>query len=444
MSTITTKNGTTIIAGLSAACMLLCPCRLTWAADKAGRLDASFGHRDRVTLTDVGDGTFEAAYAVAVQPDGKIVAVGFSTPAVGPSSDFALVRYESTGRVDRRFGDNGRVLTDFSGTGSTDQAFAVAIDSVGRIVVAGYSSSNAGVDFAIARYNPDGTPDNSFNSTGKVLTNFGGDDVATAVAIDVYDKIVVAGYSNAGGTSDFAVARYNIDGRLDSTFNGSGRVLTDFGGGSGDFASSVVIQSSDGKVVVGGLSDASGLAYDFALARFNPNGTPDLTFNATGKVLTDFSGSGSVDRLQALAIQSDGKIVAAGDSFANGPSSFAVARYTTTGTLDGEFNGTGKVLTTFTSGNATAQAVTLQPDGRIVAAGWFDDGNREGPDFALARYNTDGTPDRTFNVTGRVVTDFGGFDIANGVGVQADGKIVAAGFSNVNGTSDFALARYLP
>jgi uncharacterized delta-60 repeat protein len=121
-----------------------------------------------------------------------------------------------------------------------------------------------------------------------------------------------------------------------------------------------------------------------------------------------------------------------------------VARYTTTGTLDGEFNGTGKVLTTFTSGNATAQAVTLQPDGRIVAAGWFDDGNREGPDFALARYNTDGTPDRTFNVTGRVVTDFGGFDIANGVGVQADGKIVAAGFSNVNGTSDFALARYLP
>jgi uncharacterized delta-60 repeat protein len=333
------------------------------------------------------------------------------------------------------------VLTDFSGTGSTDQAFAVAIDSVGRIVVAGYSSSNAGVDFAIARYNPDGTPDNSFNSTGKVLTNFGGSDTATAVAIDFNDKIVVAGSSNAGGTYDFAVARYNVDGTLDTTFNGIGRVLTDFGGG--DFATSAVIQS-DGKVVVGGLSDASGLAYDFALARYNTNGSLDLTFNATGKVLTDFSGSGSVDRLEALAIQSDGKIVAAGDSFANGPSSFAVARYTTTGTLDGAFNGTGKVLTTFTSGNATAQAVTLQPDGRIVAAGWFDDGNREGPDFALARYNTDGTPDRTFNVTGRAVTDFGGFDIAYAVGIQADGKIIAAGFSNVNGTSDFALARYLP
>ena len=128
MGTITTKNGTTIIALLSAAYLLLCPVRLTWAADKGGRLDPSFGHRDRIILTDVGDGTFEAAYAVAVQPDGKIVAVGFSTPAVGPSSDFALVRYESTGRIDRQFGNNGRVITDFSGTGSTDQAFAAAID----------------------------------------------------------------------------------------------------------------------------------------------------------------------------------------------------------------------------------------------------------------------------------------------------------------------------
>ena len=431
------------IALLSATCMLLCPFRSTWAADKGGQLDPSFSHRGRIILTDVGEGTFEAAYAMAVQRDGKIVAVGFSTPAVGPSSDFALVRYESTGRVDRRFGDNGRVLTDFSGTGSTDQAFAVAIDSIGRIVVAGYSSSNVGVDFAVARYNPDGTLDNTFNSTGKVLTNFGGVDTATAVTIDWNDKIVVAGSSNAGGTYDFAVARYNVDGTLDTTFNATGRVLTDFSVGSGDFATAAVIQS-DGKVVVGGLSDASGIPYDFSLARYNANGTLDLTFNATGKVLTDFSGSGSDDRLQALAIQPDGKIVAAGDSIANGGSSFAVARYTTTGILDGTFNATGKVLTAFASGSATAQAVVIQSDGRIVAAGWFDDGNREGPDFALARYNTDGTSDSTFNSTGKIVTNIGGFDVAYGVGIQSDGKIVAAGFSDVNGTSDFALARYLP
>jgi uncharacterized delta-60 repeat protein len=430
---------------LFAACMVLCQFGSTWAADKdkGGRLDPSFNSRGRIILTGVGAGTVEGAYAMAVQPDGKIVVVGVSTPAVEPSADFAVVRYESTGRIDRRFGDNGRVLTDFTGPGGNDQAFAVAIDSIGRIVVAGYSSSDVGLDFAVARYSPDGTPDNTFNSTGKVLTNFGGRDAATAVAIDSNDKIVVAGSSNAGGTNDFAVVRYNVDGTLDTTFNGTGRVLTDVSIRSADFATSSVIQA-DGKIVVGGWSDASGIPFDFSLVRYNPNGTLDLTFNTTGKVLTDFSGSGSYDTLQALAIQSDGKIVAAGASQANGNPSFALARYTTTGILDSAFNGTGKVLTGFASGNATAQAVVIQSDGRIVAAGWFDDGNREGPDFALARYNTDGTSDGTFNSTGKVVTDIGGFDVGYAVGIQSDGKIVAAGFSDVNGTSDFALLRYLP
>jgi uncharacterized delta-60 repeat protein len=429
------------IALLSAVCMLLCPYRLTWAADKGGHLDRSFIYRGRIILTDVDHGTFEGAYAIAIQPDGKIVAAGFSTPAVGPSIDFALVRYESTGRIDRQFGDNGRVLTDFS-PGSTDEGLGVAIDSVGRIVVAGYSSSNVGFDFAVARYNPDGTPDITFNSTGKVLTNLGGSDSGTAVAIDSNDKIVVAGYSNAGGTYDFAVVRYNVDGTLDSTFNATGRVLTDVGVGSGDFATAAVIQS-DGKIVVGGLSDAGGTPYDFSLVRYDPNGALDLTFNSTGKVLTDFSGSGSIDTLEALAVQPDGRIVAAGNSIASGHSNFAVARYTTTGILDGSFNGTGKVLTAFGSANAGANAVAIQSDGKIVAAGSFD-GNPEGADFALARYDIDGSLDSTFNSTGKILTDIGGFEVAYGVGIQSDGKIVAAGFSDVGGTSDFALARYLP
>ena len=431
------------IALLAASCMLLYPSRLTWAADKDGHLDPSLSFRGRIILTDVGDETFEGAYAIAVQPDGKIVAVGFSTPAAAPSIDFALVRYESTGRVDRQFGDNGRVLTDFGGTGSTDEALGVALDSIGRIVVAGYSSSSAGFDFAVARYNPDGTPDISFNSTGKVLTNLGGSDTGRAVAIDSNDRIVVAGYSNVGGTYDFAVVRYNVDGTLDTTFNATGRVLTDFGVGSGDFAAAAIIQP-DGKIVVGGLSDASGIPYDFALARYNPNGTLDSTFNGSGKVLTDFSGSGSFDTLQALAIQSDGKIVAAGQSIVSGRPNFAVARYVMTGDLDGMFNGTGKVLTAFDSGSAMANAVVIQSDGKIVAAGLFDNGNRKGADFALARYNIDGTPDSTFHSMGKVVTNIGGSEVAYSVGIQPDGTIVAAGFSDVRRTSDFALARYLP
>jgi len=429
------------IALLSATCMLVCPSRLTSAAHKGGQLDPSFNYRGRIILTDVGRGTFEAAYAMAIQPDGKIVAVGFSSPAGGVAHHFALVRYESNGHVDKQFGDNGRVLTDFRGLGITDEAFAVAIDSMGRIVVAGYSWD----DFAVARYNPDGTLDTTFNSTGKILTDLGGSDTGTAVAIDSNDKIVVAGQSDAGGTYDFAVVRYNVDGTLDTTFNTTGRVLTDFGVGSLDVATAALIQA-DGKIVVGGLSDASGIPYDFFLARYNPNGTLDLEFNGTGKVLTDFSESGSYDRLQALAIQPDGKIVAVGDSNATGRPNFAVARYTTTGVLDGTFNATGKVLTKFATGDSSVEAVAIQSNGNIVAAGYieFPDVQGRGFDFALARYDTDGTLDRTFDSTGQVVTDIGGADVAYGVGIQSNGKIVAAGFSDVNGTSDFALTRYFP
>jgi len=418
---------------------------LTGAAHKGGRLDPSFNYRGRIILTDVGDGTFETAYAMAVQPDGKIVAVGYSSPAARPGLDFALVRYESNGHVDKQFGDNGRVLTHFGGPETGDIAYAVAIDSIGRIVVVGYSTANVDSDFAVARYNPDGTLDTTFDSTGKVLTDFGGSDAATAVAIDWNDKIVVAGYSDAGGTADFAVVRYNVDGTLDTTFNASGRVLTDLRVGSLDYTTAAIIQS-DGKIVVGGVSEAGGMVNDFALVRYNPNGSLDLTFNATGKVLTDFSGSGSYDVLQALAVQLDGKIVAVGDSNASGRARFAFARYTTTGILDDTFNATGKVLTAFASGDSSAQAVAIQPDGKIVAVGYVEFPNIEhrGFDFALARYNTDGTLDPTFNSTGQVVTDIGRGDVAYDVGIQSDGKIVVAGVSDVNGTPDFALTRSLP
>jgi uncharacterized delta-60 repeat protein len=174
--------------------------------------------------------------------------------------------------------------------------------------------------------------DPTFNATGQVLTDFSGSgriDSAFALVIQSDAKIVAAGYSYASGlpTSDFALARYNPDGTLHPTFNSTGKVLTDFSGsGSGDTATALAIQS-DGKIVAAGGSYASGPPQDFALARYNPDGTLDPTFNSTGKVLTDFSGSGSVDFAYALAIQSDGKIVAGGFSSPSGTSDFALARY---------------------------------------------------------------------------------------------------------------------
>jgi uncharacterized delta-60 repeat protein len=370
--------------------------QLTWAAPGSGGLDPRFGVQGKV-LTNFSAGSYEIAHALAIQSDGKIVAAGYSAASGTSSSHFALARYTSGGRLDRRFGANGKVLTDFSGSGSIDSANALAIQSDGKIVAAGYSfaSGTTPSDFALARYNPDGTLDPTFNATGKVLTDFSGSgsgDAANAVAIQSDGKIVAAGYSLASGSPwDFALARYNPDGTLDTTFNATGKVLTHFSGsGSGSFASALAIQS-DGKIVAAGYSATSGTTpSDFALARYNPDGTLDPTFNATGQVLTDFSGSGRIDSAFALVIQSDAKIVAAGYSYASGlPTS----------------------------------------------------------DFALARYNPDGTLDPTFNSTGKVLTDFSGsgsVDFAYALAIQSDGKIVAGGFSSPSGTSDFALARYLP
>jgi uncharacterized delta-60 repeat protein len=417
-----------------------------WAADRSGRLDPSFGSRGRV-LTNLNGGSYEAAYALAIQADEKIVAAGFS--AVGPNApDFAIARYTPNGHLDRQFGAEGKVATDFSGSGSLDIPYAMAIDSNGRIVVAGESNANGGNDFALALYDPGGTLDASFNSTGKVLTDLGGlFDGATSVAIDGNGKFVVAGITNANGNYDFAVARYNLDGTLDGSFNSVGKVLTDFSGsGSLDLASAVAVQA-DGKIVVAGLSDASGHPYDFALARYNPDGTLDTTFNSTGKVLTDFSQSGSYDIARAMAIDASGTIVVAGwSTAANRSADFAVARYNPDGTLDGSFNSTGKVLTDFVGPGSPDEAydVTVLSNGKIVVVGSSNLGGSAGlSDFAVARYNDDGTLDDSFNATGKVLTDFGGSEVASATAIDPNGKIVAAGFSNVNETSDFALARYL-
>src|SRR2546426_2863336 len=153
-----------------------------------GDLDATFGIGGRV-LTDFGGG--DRARAVALQADGKIVVAGSSSAgAVG--ADFALARYNPGGSLDPTFGSGGRVLTDF---GVDDEARAVALQADGKIVVAG---GFGGAFFALARYNPNGTLDTSFGSEGRVFTNFGGRDGARALALQADGKIVAAGFTSSG------------------------------------------------------------------------------------------------------------------------------------------------------------------------------------------------------------------------------------------------------
>jgi len=405
-----------------------------------GSLDITFGTGGKVT-TDLG-GADNQARAMVLQNDGKIVVAGFAI--VAGNYDFMIVRYNTDGSLDTTFNGTGIVTTDFGGT--DDFAYAVAIQEDGKIVAAGHTSNGV---IALARYNPDGSLDTSFNGTGKVTTSINGsDDEAFAVAIQQDGKIVAAGYSFNGSANLFAVVRYNTNGSLDTTFNPlgamPGTVTTSFGGNDNEGLGMAL--QADGKIVVTGFSNPTGVSnYDFATARYNLDGSLDLSFNGTGKVLTDIGASD--EGAHAIAIQKDGKIVIAGYTTSTSPTNQngVVVRYTIDGILDTNFNGTGIVIENLPASSDQLNAVAIQKDGKIVAAGFSVlAGNT---DFFLVRYTTAGTLDMaSFNPMGvnpgTVTTDFGNDDTAYALAIQKDGKLVAAGNSFLGDEFDFALARY--
>ncbi len=394
-----------------------------------GNLDLTFGNGGKV-VTPIGSDN-DYSFGASIQSDGKIVLAGETFN--GTNRDFALARYNTNGSLDTAFGSGGKVVTPI---GSGDESAGdLAIQSDGKIIVAGYSyNANSLIDFALVRYNTDGSLDNSFGIGGKVVTSFGsvGSDlvIAHAIAIQSDGKIVAAGRS-FGDFNKFAIARYNTDGSLDTSFGSGGKLTTQISGTSNDEAYAVAIQS-DGKIVAAGRS-FNGANYDFAIIKYNTNGSLDTAFGTGGKVTTNINNN---DNALAVAIQSDNKIVVGGHSVSpNGEGDFTITRYKTDGSLDTSFGSGGKV-TTDISNNDLAYAMTIQSNGRILLGGIVN-GN-----FALARYNTDGSLDTSFGSGGKVVTPIGNGGIINALVIQSDGKIVAAGYSS-NGTNvDFALARY--
>lgn len=362
-----------------------------------------------------------------------------------------LVKVEAApGNLDTTFSLDGKQTTTF-GT-NLDFGEAVAIQEDGKIVVAGGTINDDGEDFAVARYNINGTLDTTFSDDGKQTTDFAGkSDFAKAVAIQDDGKIVVAGVARVGGpdTGNFALARYNVNGTLDTTFSGNGKQNTDFG--AHDRVNAIAIQSN-GKIVAAGYTTSG--SGNFALARYNTNGALDTTFSTDGKQTTHFS---QTDKAEAVAIQDDDKIVVAGYTYNSSGTEgdFAVARYTPKGALDTTFSDDGRQTTNFFGYLDEAHAIAIQSDGRIVVAGYAKIGNVHDNDFALARYNVNGsldngfpgdsTPGDEFGVNGKVNTDFfASIDDARAVAIQSNGKIVAAGTAyHANITNpDFGLARY--
>jgi len=405
-------------------CGLICSFSVLFA-QYDGTLDNSFGTNGKV-ITDFQQHDY--AYAIALQPDGKIILAGYSTIPMNPGHNylFALARYNSNGTLDNTFGVGGLDTFDFGFTTSYDETgWSMVLQPDGKIIVAG-NHFNTNNDFALVRFNTDGSPDNTFGTGGKVMTDLGKQDGILCAALQNDGKIVVSGFTGLVPLQyDFALARYNADGTLDNTFGTDGKVITDLG--DREEAWSVKILN-DGKILVGGFS-----GFDFALARYNADGTLDNTFNTNGKLTTDFVGN---DCGRALIIQNDGKYVLWGFNDSDYVYNIVGARYNTDGSLDNSFGNNGKVKAEC-PGQTMLYTGALQADNKFVVGGEMLD------DFFLARFYANGLIDNSFDTNGIAMVDFLGWgDQGFALAIQPDNKILLGGNIYNGSNRDFALARF--
>lgn len=399
---------------------------------QTGNLQTTFGTGGSA-ITSFGSGADEARN-LAVQPDGKIVVVGHAFN--GSNLDFAIARYNPDGSPDLGFGSGGKVMTDIAG--GDDLAYGVGIQADGKIVVAG-DGQLASVDFTVVRYTSTGALDPSFDGDGIATLNFisTSDDHVNYMLIQPDGMIVVNGYRNYGSNGDFAVARFTTSGAPDPGFGGGdGMVNTDINGGSEDFSSGVVIQS-DGKLIVSGSTGGGGL-YDFAAVRYNSDGSPDGSWGGGDGIV--FYSIGGDDHCYASVLQSDGKVVLAGWADLSGQDDFAVMRLLTNGDLDPTFSGDGIATLNIGPGVTDDQAigVTLQSNGKIILCG-----NSANGDFNVVRYDAFGNLDNTFNSDGIASADLnsGQNDFARKVKLGGY-NILVAGWISMGGDHDFALAAF--
>ncbi len=397
-----------------------------------GALDPTFGADGMVTV-EFGGGS-EIGVAVAVQPDGKIVAAGTKSAFSSQYADYALARFESDGALDTSFGNAGKVVTDLSGW--RDWGSAVAIQPDGKIIMAGtaYEIGTGRELFGLVRYEPDGTLDTTFGVDGVVRTSFGWrTDEGRAVALQSDGKIVVAGMAGSFWSYHFGLARYRGDGSLDTTFGSGGLVSTTLGN-TGSAVAAIAIQP-DGKIVAAGHVQTRDYEADFGLARYHPDGALDVDFGDGGTIITEF---GDDDHGRGVAVQPDGKIMVVGYSGFWPTTDIALARYDRDGHLDATFGNGGKVITDLGGNYQSGNALVIQSDGKIVVVG--DDANPDGTDAVVARYTVSGTLDAGFGLGG--VATNARFLSAQAVALQRDGKIVIIGYTYQDEMDVFAVGRH--
>jgi uncharacterized delta-60 repeat protein len=392
-----------------------------------GTLDTSFG-TNGFNITTIG--TNDIIYSLALQSDGKILAGG--KVVLSGVTKFALARYNSDGSLDTSFGTDGFSTATF---GTVDDIiYSIVLQPDGKILAGGSSYSGGKFHFALARYNSDGSLDTSFGTNGFNIDTLGTNNYISSIVFQPDGKIIAGGYSDRLGNSTyvFALTRYNSNGSLDTSFGTNGFNFTT--PSTDDQIASIVLQP-DGKTVAGGFAAHSGNRI-FALARYNSNGSLDTSFGTNGFNLITPT---TYDQIYSIVLQPDGKIIAGGYSDVN-YDTFSIARYNSDGSIDTSFGDNGFNLTTPGIGDQI-NSVIFQPDGKIVAGGSIQAaGSNEM--FALTRYHSDGSLDKSFATGGYNFTTPSDYDQINSIVLQSDGKIVAGGYGQINGDYVFALARY--
>ncbi|MDQ3323154.1 MAG: delta-60 repeat domain-containing protein, partial [Acidobacteriota bacterium] len=346
--------------------------------------------------------------------------------------------FAAEGDLDSSFGSDGIVTTD-NGSRS-EQINDIAVQPDGKIIAVGVISINSALQTVFVRYNANGSIDSLFGTSGKVII----ESVFVAkLALQPNGKIVIVGSDGRSPNFNSYVARLNSDGSFDTTFNGTGTVTLDLRG-TNDSLSSVKILP-DGKILTGGSSarPAPDLRSDFAIIRFNADGSLDTTFDGDGKVFTMIPPTGESAGIADLAVQPDGKILAAGsvsvvDTPGDDPDRiFAVVRYNANGSLDTTFDGDGVANPRFlpASGNGITSTsvptnIFAQNDGKILVVGNASTCCAPFPTSkaALVRFNADGSFDTTFASGGKALISFpADFFSVGKASIQTDNKIVIAG-----------------
>lgn len=420
---------------------LAVPCRL---AAQSGSLDLTFGQGGKVT-TNVSNGeTF--MNSVLIQPDGKIVTVGYTGPGAFQGK-FCVIRYNADGTLDNSFGIDGVAETTLGS--DEDLAFSGVLQPDGKILAAGYAWNGNDYDFALVRYTTEGLRDITFGQSGIVTTDFGGGyDLARKIILQSDGKMILAG-STIGTTSneDIAFARYFGDGQLDGSFGQNGKVVVKMdkpGFSLSQQINSMTLQA-DGKILASGYTEVfeQPVTHSFVAVRLNADGGLDNTFGSGG-ILVPLIGVDDV--ATSIQLQSDGKILLFGKARISevGFDDFVLARCNANGTLDVSFGNQGIVLTSFDNTHDYGTAMVIQADGNILTSGFTAVNNGTALDFAMARYRADGSPDLNFGDNGKVTTDFGS-NIDRGMAMALDSKenIIIVGHTITNTHTNIALARYI-